>query len=196
MNRPGAYSLLATDPTPLPAAVKLIAAMIALVAPEEAARATRIQELVRREPTADSGLYESAALLAPLSSLSMPDAFALLADVPGCEKIAAILAREESKDEVVNAGVRALAKATKREERIAQGLPMDEVTEPVVEPTEDLPLPKLRVGMVCAEDLLSQSGSVIVPKNAVLQAVTLERLRRFATGAGVREPVRVFANAS
>jgi hypothetical protein len=49
--------------------------------------------------------------------------------------------------------------------------------------------------MICAEDLLAQSGSVIVPKNAVLQAVTLERLRRFAQGAGVREPVRVYAAA-
>ena len=108
MNRPGAYSVLAAEAHHVPAVVKLIAGMIALIAPEEAARAARIQELVKREGMADGGLYESASLLTPLGAIPLPEAFGLLADVPGCEKIVAILRMNETKDEVVNIGIRAV----------------------------------------------------------------------------------------
>lgn len=54
-----------------------------------------------------------------------------------------------------------------------------------------LPIAQLTVGMIADEDVLAVSGSVIVPKGTELGVVTLERLRKFALGIGVREPVRV-----
>ena len=50
---------------------------------------------------------------------------------------------------------------------------------------------QLGVGMVCEDDVLTSSGSVLVPKGSELTSITLERLRKFAAGAGVREPLRV-----
>lgn len=50
---------------------------------------------------------------------------------------------------------------------------------------------QLTVGMICEEDVVSGAGSVIVRKGTELASVTLERLRRFADGAGVREPIRM-----
>jgi hypothetical protein len=58
-----------------------------------------------------------------------------------------------------------------------------------------LPVAQLTVGMTTDEDVLAISGSVIVPKGTELGSLTLERLRKFALGIGVREPVRVKLNA-
>jgi hypothetical protein len=54
-----------------------------------------------------------------------------------------------------------------------------------------LPIAQLTVGMVCDEDVLATSGSVVIPKGIELGVMTLERLRKFALNMGVREPVRV-----
>jgi hypothetical protein len=48
--------------------------------------------------------------------------------------------------------------------------------------------------MICDEDVLATSGSVIIPKGTELSVLTLERLRKFAHRVGVREPVRVRVN--
>ncbi len=57
--------------------------------------------------------------------------------------------------------------------------------------TQSLLVEQLGVGMICEEDIVASTGSVIVRKGSELVSVTLERLRRFAEGAGVREPVRM-----
>lgn len=197
--------------------------MLSLAAPAAAERATRLHELVaiciKAEALNDGWLYEAAAQLAPLNQISLPeDAYALLAEIPRCEAIARILRNDAQGDALVTTGISLLQLAITVDDRRTRGVEweaifaelrtMPEAHKPrfvdalhriyapatMPEPTEDLPLGKLRVGMVCAEEVLAASGSVIVPKNAVLHAITLERLRRFADGAGVREPVRVFQN--
>ena len=55
---------------------------------------------------------------------------------------------------------------------------------------QSLRVDQLLVGMFCEEDVVSTAGSVLVCKGTELTSVTLERLRRFADGAGVREPLR------
>lgn len=225
MSSPGAHSVVQTELPTTPAAVrsvvKLLAGMSSLVAPDAAMRATRLHEIVaicvKAELLPEGWIYESAAQLAPLNAISLPDEpFALLAEIPRCDAIAAILRADAQGDATVATGIALLRLANAVDERRMRGLAWDavfaelrtmpEAHEPrfvdalhrayapaaVTEPTQDLPLGKLRVGMVCAEEVLAASGSVIVPKNAVLHAITLERLRRFADGAGVREPVRVF----
>jgi response regulator RpfG family c-di-GMP phosphodiesterase len=57
--------------------------------------------------------------------------------------------------------------------------------------TQSLVVDQMGVGMICEEDIVASTGSVIVRKGSELVSVTLERLRRFAEGAGVREPVRM-----
>lgn len=56
---------------------------------------------------------------------------------------------------------------------------------------QGLPISQLSLGMVTEEDVVSLTGSVLMKKGTELTTVTLERLRRFADGAGVREPIRV-----
>ncbi len=56
---------------------------------------------------------------------------------------------------------------------------------------QSLRVDQLVSGMVCDEDVMSTAGSVIVCKGVELCSLTLERLRSFADGAGVREPLRV-----
>lgn len=56
---------------------------------------------------------------------------------------------------------------------------------------QSLRVEQLTVGMHCEEDVVSSAGSVLVCKGTELTSVTLERLRRFADGAGVREPIRM-----
>ena len=58
---------------------------------------------------------------------------------------------------------------------------------------QSLRVEQLATGMLFEEDVLSSAGSVLVCKGTELTSVTLERLRRFASGAGVREPIRVRA---
>ena len=55
---------------------------------------------------------------------------------------------------------------------------------------QSLRVDQLLVGMFCEEDVVSTAGSVLVCKGTELTSVTLERLRRFADGSGVREPLR------
>lgn len=56
---------------------------------------------------------------------------------------------------------------------------------------QSLRVDQLLVGMFCEEDVVSGAGSMLVCKGTELTSVTLERLRRFAGGAGVREPLRM-----
>lgn len=227
MNSPGAYSVVQKAELPAaPAAAKsilrLIGGLLKIAAPAAAERSARLHEIIGHciAAEADAWIYEAVAQLEPLGGLALPEApFALLAEIPRFDNVAAILRDDPhggSDPETVATGIALLRVARAVDERRTRGMAwealfselrmMPEALLPrfvdalhriyapaeVSVPTEDLPLGKLRVGMVCAEEVLASSGSVIVPKNAVLHALTLERLRRFADGAGVREPVRVF----
>lgn len=59
-----------------------------------------------------------------------------------------------------------------------------------------LPLESLRSFMVLDEDVMSKAGNTIVSKGLELNQPLLERLRNFANGVGVIEPIRVRVPAS
>ncbi len=54
-----------------------------------------------------------------------------------------------------------------------------------------LPLSELRSFMVLEQDVVSSSGNVLVKQGRELNGPLLERLRHFAAGVGVAEPIRV-----
>jgi CheY-like chemotaxis protein len=58
-----------------------------------------------------------------------------------------------------------------------------------------VPLQQVRVGMVLAADVLATNGVVVIAKGTEVTAVVRERLGNFARGAGVREPLIVWADA-
>jgi response regulator RpfG family c-di-GMP phosphodiesterase len=56
---------------------------------------------------------------------------------------------------------------------------------------ETLPVSKLDVRMVLDQDVLARNGSLLVAKGQEVTFAVLERLRRWAQGVGVMEPIRV-----
>lgn len=54
-----------------------------------------------------------------------------------------------------------------------------------------LPLKDLRPGMMLTDDVVSLSGSVVVTGGRTLDSALLQRLRNFAAGGGVVEPISV-----
>lgn len=58
------------------------------------------------------------------------------------------------------------------------------------EDVRELPLAGLRVGMVLAQDIKMQSGTLLVARGFEVTMGLLERMRNFGPGS-VREPIRV-----
>lgn len=54
-----------------------------------------------------------------------------------------------------------------------------------------LPLKDLRIGMVLAAPVASKTGTIVLPEGKQLNLLLLERLRKFAEGAGLAEPMAV-----
>jgi response regulator RpfG family c-di-GMP phosphodiesterase len=240
--------------------VKVMSDVLALVSPGVFARATRLKSLVahaaRQLKLENQWVFEVAALLSPIGCIALPDdlvsrvfagqevtdaeraafathpetAFRLLADIPRCDKVAAIIRAQRvagkleprasgdaplaELDDVVTTGVSLLCAAVEIEARVSAGathkgavfelktthFPLSPRVLSAFETyragtdgdaVRGLPVAQLAVGMICDEDVLAMSGSVIVPKGTELGGLTLERLRKFALGIGVREPVRV-----
>jgi response regulator RpfG family c-di-GMP phosphodiesterase len=55
----------------------------------------------------------------------------------------------------------------------------------------ELLVAQLQVGMVLAEPITSRAGSLICGRGQTLGETLIERIKNFALGAGVREPIRV-----
>ena len=51
---------------------------------------------------------------------------------------------------------------------------------------------QLGTGMVALEDITAQSGMLLVPKGNQMNHTLITRLRNFASGVGINEPIRVF----
>lgn len=147
-------------------------------------------------------------------------AFRLLSDIPRFGEIAAIVRAQHAgvpengvrASRVVEVGATILRAAIEVEARVARGathraavselrMELTGIPADVLAALESfrgghasvmgLPVSQLTAGMICDEDVLTTTGSVIVPKGTELGVLTLERLRKFALGIGVREPVRV-----
>jgi hypothetical protein len=59
-------------------------------------------------------------------------------------------------------------------------------------PTElEAAISKVRAGMTVLDDVLTVDGNVLIRAGTELSATVVERLRNFARGVGVREPLRV-----
>ncbi|BDU75427.1 HD domain-containing phosphohydrolase [Mesoterricola sediminis] len=60
--------------------------------------------------------------------------------------------------------------------------------------TRDIPFLDLRSGQRLAEDVVTLDGWVVLPRDTVVGRTHLEKLRNFHRLAGLREPLRVFAD--
>jgi HD-GYP domain-containing protein (c-di-GMP phosphodiesterase class II) len=59
----------------------------------------------------------------------------------------------------------------------------------------ELPIAGLEVGMILAEDVVTQDGRMLIPRGFTVTAGLVERLRNFR-GTAVREPVRVLTDGA
>lgn len=60
----------------------------------------------------------------------------------------------------------------------------------------ELPLARLRQGMVLADHVRTRTGNILCAPGNVLSPQLLERLRNFAKSTGVREPIRVVVKSA
>lgn len=58
---------------------------------------------------------------------------------------------------------------------------------------KEIGVSQLKVGMVLDEDVLTSSGSIVLCKGQELNSTLISRLVNFAKGAGVEEPIKVYA---
>jgi len=49
----------------------------------------------------------------------------------------------------------------------------------------------LRPGMILYDDVLTTRGAMIVSRNEAVHTRLIQRLKRFAAGVGIQEPLRV-----
>lgn len=77
---------------------------------------------------------------------------------------------------------------------------IDQITLPGVDDAQhrtkmELSIWKLKPGMIVDEAIETSSGTLLVPKGVEITLPIIQRLRNFASGAGVKEPIHVLVNS-
>ena len=57
--------------------------------------------------------------------------------------------------------------------------------------TQMLPVAQLRIGMVLASDVVTPTGAVVLQGGRQLTMLHLDRVKHFASGVGVVEPIKI-----
>ncbi len=60
----------------------------------------------------------------------------------------------------------------------------------------ELPIKDIRPGMVIAEDIQARTGTIIIARGHEVTPRLLQRLQNFASGVGIKEPMRMFVPRS
>ena len=75
-------------------------------------------------------------------------------------------------------------------------VPLPRVDDALEGMVKELTIGNLTPGMYAHEEILSTNGTLLVPKGGEITHPLIQRLKNFANGVGVREPVRVLVPSS
>ena len=145
-------------------------------------------------------------------------AHGMLANISRFERIAEIVKRQNEKkitatDKRVSTGVKLIQIASEVHQRVIEGEHMDSVIEGMhsfskydstmlsalsgfrKECSEDairlVRVDELREAMIVDQDILAKTGVLVANKGRQVDDVLIARLKNFAAGAGIEEPIRV-----